>query len=135
MSFETFLSCDFTFFSHLIIKPFVILPTWKLMPNNWQIFLSFLIEFITDICTIHSWRSFWLFLDLHLYAGQPEKSAWSSLIIGMSLYALVHFINKPVNRYLSNSNEDSFKANKALYERGSESSSSNETVTKLDSTK
>lgn len=77
----------------------------SLPPNNWQILLSFLIEFIADICTIHSWRSLWYFLDLYLCVDNRHNSALASLAIGVCIYLVVHVINKPLNRYISKSND------------------------------
>lgn len=76
-----------------------------LIPNKWQILLSFLFEFVSDICTIHSWRSFWYYLDLHLYVDDQVKSSWVSLGIGVLIYVIVHLLNRPINNYLSKSNE------------------------------
>ncbi len=74
---------------------------YQLIPSNWQIFLSFLLEFITDICCIHTWRSLWLYQDLHLFVECKKKTALASLIIGLFIYFNVAFLNKKLNDYFS----------------------------------
>ena len=73
----------------------------KLTPHKWQILLSFLLEFISDVCSIQCWRSLWNYLDLHLLKEDRKGSAFASLLIGSLVYLLVYILNKNINVYSS----------------------------------
>ena len=79
----------------------MILLNNKLTPHKWQILLSFLLEFISDVCSIQCWRSFWNYLDLHLLKEDRQESAIASLIIGSLIYLFLYILNKNINVYSS----------------------------------
>lgn len=66
--------------------------------------MSFLGEFVSDICAIQAWRSLWAFLDLYLFPEDRHKSAVVSLITGIVIYFIVYIFNTKMNKCLSDNN-------------------------------
>ncbi len=69
---------------------------------GWQVFVSFLHEYISDFCTIQIWRSFWTLQDLYIYPENPDKriSGLVSLLFGIAVYVLFYVSNKHINKVL-----------------------------------
>ncbi|CAF0709202.1 unnamed protein product [Brachionus calyciflorus] len=88
------------------------LDDYNIRMTRWLFMLNFILEYFADIFTIQSWRGLWHLMDVYVYPQNEsasdevnftnhKNSANVSLIIGLSLYILLHMLNKPINKYSS----------------------------------
>lgn len=60
-------------------------------------------EYLADFFTIQAWRSLWHTMDTYLFKSNSVLSGFASLTIGSVIYLIISIVNKPLNRYMSNS--------------------------------
>lgn len=65
--------------------------------TKWLFLLNSMQEYIGDLFTIQTWRSLWFFMDLYLYPTNPTKSGVTCLVIGLTIYVLLHLFAKKIN--------------------------------------